>query len=42
MPVVMLAYCKRYGIPPATIPIGGTSIDAGNAELVKRFAGTYR
>jgi len=42
MPVVMLAYYKRYGIPPASIPIGGTIIDAGNAELVKKFAGTYR
>lgn len=42
MPIVMLAYYKRYGIPPASIPIGGTIIDAGNAELVKKFAGTYR
>lgn len=42
MPIVMLAYFKRYGIPPASIPIGGTIIDASNAELVKQFAGTYR
>jgi len=42
MPVVMLYYFSKYGIPPASIPIGGTVIDAGNAELVKEFAGTYR
>lgn len=42
MPVVMLYYFAKYGIPPASIPIGGTIIDAGNAKLVKEFAGKYR
>ena len=42
MPVVMLHYYAKYGIPPSSIPIGGTVIDASNAELVKEFAGTYR
>ena len=42
MPIVMLAYYKRYGIPPASIPIGGTIIDSGNPELDKKFAGTNR
>jgi simple sugar transport system substrate-binding protein len=42
MPVVMLHYFVKYGVPPSSIPIGGTIIDAGNAELVKKFAGTYR
>ncbi|WP_428032853.1 substrate-binding domain-containing protein [Ancylobacter sp.] len=42
MPVVMLAYFDRYGIPPASIPIGGTIIDASNAKTVKEFTGTYR
>ena len=42
MPIVMLYYFAKYGIPPASIPIGGTVIDASNAELVKEFAGTYR
>ncbi len=42
MPVVMLYYFSKYGIPPSSIPIGGTVIDASNAELVKEFAGTYR
>ncbi|MBN9023473.1 MAG: substrate-binding domain-containing protein [Rhizobiales bacterium] len=42
MPVVMLYYFAKYGIPPSSIPIGGTVIDASNAELVKEFAGTYR
>lgn len=42
MPVVMLHYFVKYGVPPASIPIGGTVIDASNAELVKEWAGTYR
>jgi len=42
MPVVMLYYYKKYGIPPSSIPIGGTVIDASNAKLVKEFAGKYR
>jgi simple sugar transport system substrate-binding protein len=42
MPVVMLYYFSKYGVPPSSIPIGGTIIDASNAELVKAFAGTYR
>lgn len=42
MPVVMLYYFAKYGVPPSSIPIGGTIIDASNAELVKEFAGTYR
>lgn len=42
MPIVMLYYFTRYGVPPSSIPIGGTVIDAGNAELVKKWAGTYR
>lgn len=42
MPIVMLYYYAKYGVPPASIPIGGTIIDASNAELVKAFAGTYR
>ena len=42
MPVVMLAYFVRYGVPPASIPIGGTIIDKDNADLVKEWAGTYR
>jgi simple sugar transport system substrate-binding protein len=42
MPVVMLAYFVRYGVPPSSIPIGGTIIDKDNAALVKQWAGTYR
>jgi simple sugar transport system substrate-binding protein len=42
MPVVMLSYFVRYGVPPSNIPIGGTIIDKGNASLVKQWAGTYR
>lgn len=42
MPVVMLHYFVKYGVPPSSIPIGGTVIDASNAELVKKWAGTYR
>jgi simple sugar transport system substrate-binding protein len=42
MPVVMLHYFVKYGVPPASIPIGGTVIDSSNAELVKKWAGTYR
>jgi simple sugar transport system substrate-binding protein len=42
MPIVMLAYFVRYGVPPSSIPIGGTIIDKSNAELVKQWAGTYR
>jgi len=42
MPIVMLAYYVRYGVPPSSIPIGGTIIDKDNAALVKDFAGTYR
>src|SRR5262245_23438202 len=42
MPIVMLYYFAKYGIPPSSIPIGGTIIDASNASLVKTWAGTYR
>jgi len=42
MPVVMLYYFVKYGVPPSSIPIGGTVIDASNAALVKQWAGTYR
>jgi simple sugar transport system substrate-binding protein len=42
MPIVMLHYFVKYGVPPASIPIGGTIIDAANAGLVKQWAGTYR
>jgi simple sugar transport system substrate-binding protein len=42
MPVVMLYYFSKYGVPPSSIPIGGTIIDKDNAELVKKWAGTYR
>jgi simple sugar transport system substrate-binding protein len=42
MPIVMLYYFVKYGIPPSSIPIGGTIIDASNANLVKTWAGTYR
>jgi simple sugar transport system substrate-binding protein len=42
MPIVMLHYFVKYGVPPASVPIGGTVIDASNAALVKEFAGTYR
>jgi simple sugar transport system substrate-binding protein len=42
MPIVMLYYYVKYGIPPSSIPIGGTVIDASNAELVREFAGSYR
>lgn len=42
MPVVMLAYFSRYSIPPVSVPIGGTIIDAESAPAVKQFAGTYR
>ena len=42
MPVVMLHYFVKYGVPPASVPIGGTVIDASNAALVKKWAGTYR
>ena len=42
MPIVMLYYFVKYGVPPSSIPIGGTVIDKSNAELVKKWAGTYR
>jgi simple sugar transport system substrate-binding protein len=42
MPIVMLYYFVKYGVPPSSIPIGGTVIDASNAALVKQWAGTYR
>jgi simple sugar transport system substrate-binding protein len=42
MPVIMLYYFVKYGVPPSSIPIGGTVIDASNAALVKQWAGTYR
>ncbi len=42
MPIVMLYYFVKYGVPPSSIPIGGTIIDASNAALVKEFAGAYR
>lgn len=42
MPIVMLHYFVKYGVPPSSIPIGGTVIDASNAALVKQWAGTYR
>lgn len=42
MPVAMLYYQAKYGLPPSSIPIGGTVIDASNAAVVKEFAGTYR
>jgi simple sugar transport system substrate-binding protein len=42
MPVIMIHYFVKYGVPPSSIPIGGTVIDASNAALVKQFAGTYR
>ncbi|MEO6609588.1 MAG: substrate-binding domain-containing protein [Aestuariivirga sp.] len=42
MPIVMLHYFVKYGVPPSSIPIGGTVIDASNAAQVKEFAGIYR
>lgn len=42
MPIIMLHYFVKYGVPPSSVPIGGTVIDASNAALVKEFAGTYR
>jgi simple sugar transport system substrate-binding protein len=42
MPIIMLYYYAKYGIPPVGVPIGGALIDKGNADLVKKWAGTYR
>jgi simple sugar transport system substrate-binding protein len=42
MPVVLLYYYAKYGIPPVSVPIGGALIDKDNAGLVKKWAGTYR
>ena len=42
MPIVMLYYFAKYGIPPVSVPIGGSLIDKDTAGLVKKWAGTYR
>ena len=42
MPIMMLCYYSKYGVPPVSMPIGGALIDKYNAELVKEWAGTYR
>jgi simple sugar transport system substrate-binding protein len=42
MPVILLYYYAKYGIPPVNVPIGGALIDKDNAGLVKKWAGTYR
>jgi simple sugar transport system substrate-binding protein len=42
MPIVLLYYYARYGIPPVSIPIGGSVIDKNAAAQVKKWAGTYR
>jgi len=42
MPIVMLYYFAKYGIPPVSVPIGGSVIDKATASVVKEWAGTYR
>ena len=42
MPIVLLYYYAKYGIPPVSIAIGGTVIDKEAAAEVKKWAGTYR